>query len=234
MAPFGTLYTVNPKKSIYMHPPSRLPLMVAALVGLELAIPEDFEWAKSNKTPEYLAKFPLGKIPSFEGTDGFLLTESRAIAEYIAHASPDSAKKAVFLGGSDDAKTRAKVLQWMFFAAEHLADALQPLVGWRLGFEKYEADRDKQGSEDLERWLKYIDGELGGKTWLLGGSGPSLADLAVVNMVMLGMLAYIDAPMMKTYPEIERWFGQFQSVPELKEFVVQIKILDARKQAPGA
>lgn len=203
--------------------------MVAALVGLEIDIPDDFEWAKSNKTPEYLAKFPLGKVPSFEGADGFLLTESRAIAEYIADSSPDPAKKAVLLG--TDAKTRAQVLKWMFFAAEHLATALLPLIYWRMGFMKYEADRDKQGAEDLERWMKYLDGELKGKTWLVEGSGPSLGDLAVVNVVFQGMLAYIDAPMIKAHPEIERWLAQFHNIPELKE-LVHVQLIDARKQAP--
>lgn len=203
--------------------------MVAAVVGLEIDLPEGFEYTKSNKTPDYLAKFPLGKIPSFEGADGFLLTESRAIAEYIADASPDPAKKTVLLG--HDAKTRAKVLQWMFFSTAHLSESLGPLIGWRLGFAKYDAGRDKQASEDLERWLKYVEGELKGKTWLLEGSGPSLADLAVANSVLTGMVAYIDAPMIKAHPEIERWLGQFQAIPELKEFF-QINIIEARKQAP--
>jgi elongation factor 1-gamma len=35
-----------------------------------------------NKTPEFLAKFPLGKVPTFEGADGLLLNESNAIAYY--------------------------------------------------------------------------------------------------------------------------------------------------------
>jgi len=36
---------------------------------------------KFNKTPEYLAKFPLGKVPGFEGKDGNIY-ESNAIAFY--------------------------------------------------------------------------------------------------------------------------------------------------------
>ena len=35
-----------------------------------------------NKTPEFLAKFPLGKVPVFESGDGFCLNESNAIAFY--------------------------------------------------------------------------------------------------------------------------------------------------------
>jgi hypothetical protein len=37
---------------------------------------------EDNKKPEFLAKFPLGKIPAFEGANGFNLAEGAAIARY--------------------------------------------------------------------------------------------------------------------------------------------------------
>lgn len=38
-----------------------------------------------TKKPEYLALFPYGKIPAFKGTDGFTLTESKAISRYSTY-----------------------------------------------------------------------------------------------------------------------------------------------------
>ena len=35
-----------------------------------------------NKKPEFLSKFPHGKIPAFDGADGFKLFEGAAIARY--------------------------------------------------------------------------------------------------------------------------------------------------------
>ena len=35
-----------------------------------------------NKKPEFLSKFPHGKIPAFDGADGFKLFEGVAIARY--------------------------------------------------------------------------------------------------------------------------------------------------------
>lgn len=35
-----------------------------------------------TRKPEYRALFPYGKIPGFKGTDGFSLTEGKAIARY--------------------------------------------------------------------------------------------------------------------------------------------------------
>jgi elongation factor 1-gamma len=42
----------------------------------------------TNKSPEFLAKFPLGKIPAFEGADGFKLYEGDAIANYGESSKP--------------------------------------------------------------------------------------------------------------------------------------------------
>jgi len=61
--------------------------VLAEMNGLVL---EDapYDRAVTNKTPEFLAKFPLGQVPGFEGDDGFLLVESAAIARYIAQSGP--------------------------------------------------------------------------------------------------------------------------------------------------
>ena len=45
-------------------------------------MPENYVHFEDNKKPEFLAKFPHGKIPAFEGSDGFKLFEGTAIARY--------------------------------------------------------------------------------------------------------------------------------------------------------
>ena len=57
-------------------------------------------FGESNKKPDFLKKFPLGKVPAFEGSDGLLLTESNAIAYYVANDE---------LRGGADAAARAQV-----------------------------------------------------------------------------------------------------------------------------
>ena len=41
----------------------------------ELTVSKDFKFGETNKSAEFLKKFPLGKVPAFEGSDGTLLTE---------------------------------------------------------------------------------------------------------------------------------------------------------------
>lgn len=55
---------------------------VAAYAGLKLDLPESYVHFQDNKKPEFKAKFPHGKIPAFEGADGFKVFETTAIARY--------------------------------------------------------------------------------------------------------------------------------------------------------
>jgi elongation factor 1-gamma len=61
---------------------------VAAFAGLKLDHPENYVHMVDNKKPEFLAKFPHGKIPAFEGKDGFRLVEGTAIARYSESGIP--------------------------------------------------------------------------------------------------------------------------------------------------
>lgn len=45
----------------------------------------DYKHHEDNKKPEFLAKFPLGKIPAFETKDGFKLFEGASIANYSTY-----------------------------------------------------------------------------------------------------------------------------------------------------
>jgi len=121
----------------------------------------------------------------------------------------------------------------MFFAGEHISAATSPLVGWRLGFGIYNKEADERHAADLKRWLDYVEASLKDKKWLADGDGPSLGDFAVACAIMGGILGYIDAPMLKGYPEIERHLGQIKAIPELTT-LFEIKIPEAHKVAPDS
>ena len=80
----------------------------------KLTVSKDFKFGETNKSAEFLKKFPLGKVPAFEGSDGTLLTESNAIAYYVANEE---------LRGGSDAATRAQVVQWMSMADSDILPA---------------------------------------------------------------------------------------------------------------
>lgn len=57
-------------------------LAAAAYNGVKLDVQESLAQNGDGQKPEYLEKFPHGKLPGFQGTDGTLLFESRAIARF--------------------------------------------------------------------------------------------------------------------------------------------------------
>jgi len=80
------------------------------LLCSEMGVRYDWEevdiLAGDTRTTEFLSKNPNGRIPLLELPDGRHLAESNAILCYLADGSE-------FFG--NDAWSRAKILQWMFF-----------------------------------------------------------------------------------------------------------------------
>jgi elongation factor 1-gamma len=65
--------------------PRSIPILVVAKANgldLELVPTEGDSSAAFNQSSEYLKLNPLGKIPTFAGANGFVLTEAIAIAIY--------------------------------------------------------------------------------------------------------------------------------------------------------
>ncbi|KAG9310964.1 hypothetical protein JVU11DRAFT_8841 [Chiua virens] len=108
MAPIGKLYSVPHMRQ------TKIIRSVAALGSLELEIVADYKHFEDNKKPDFLAKFPHGKIPAFEGSNGFNLTEGAAIARYLATHSPNAN-----LGGST-LEEQALIEQWCHFAESEI------------------------------------------------------------------------------------------------------------------
>ncbi|KAK8068757.1 fusarin C cluster-translation elongation factor [Apiospora phragmitis] len=240
MAPFGILYTLKER----VHPRSRKVLAAAALNGLELEVPADFDAGVTNKTPEFLAKFPLGQIPTFEsksksgssGSGSFLLAESTAIAQHVADSGP---RREQLLGRT--AETRALNQQWILFNDLQFETTAKDLVAWRLGTEAYRAERETKAAADVRRWLDRYEGHLKsgdsgtgsppGRAWFVNADaeGPSLADVVIGGTVFILYLAYMDAQMREEYPYVLRFYEGLKRVPELTELYTG-PLLEKRKE----
>ncbi|KAF9224964.1 glutathione S-transferase C-terminal-like protein [Gyrodon lividus] len=108
MAPIGTLWGLAIQRQ------SKVILAAAAVAGLELDTPA-VDFAVTNKTPEYLTKFPMGKIPAFDDNKGFKLFEGAAIARYVSSLAPEAG----LLG--KNANEAALVDQWVHFGENEIA-----------------------------------------------------------------------------------------------------------------
>ncbi|KAG6379377.1 glutathione S-transferase C-terminal-like protein [Boletus reticuloceps] len=171
MAPIGTLWGKS------HQPQTKVILSVAALNGLELELPE---YHFFNRPAEYTSKFPYGKIPTFEDSDGFKLFEGETIARYLSGLGT----KVNLLGS--DAKETALVNQWIHFA-EH--EVWRP--GWNINrmvygfsgpFNREILDEQK---EQLERALTYLETYLATRpSGYLVSDSVRLADLVLAGVIL--------------------------------------------------
>ena len=80
-------------------------------------LPVDFAKGE-NRTPEFLAVNPMGKLPAIVH-DGTVVTETGAIIAYLADAFPEAG-----LAPAPGDKARGTYLRWLFFGAGCFEPAL--------------------------------------------------------------------------------------------------------------
>jgi glutathione S-transferase len=122
--------------------------------------------AGAQRTPEYLAINPMGKVPALSDGDA-TLAEAAAICAYVAERYPE-AKLAPALGDP----LRAKYLYWLFFAPGCIEPAMVQVAT------KIEMSSVAAGWGDAQRVFDVLDVALMKGPWILGEDF-SAADVAV-------------------------------------------------------
>lgn len=179
----------------------------------------------TNRSADYLAKFPLGKVPAFEGADGFYLTEGAAIATYIAGAGP---KAAQLLGA--ELKTKAKIAEWTLFTeteiVAHSAVAQQVVLGMR----PYDAAAYDFEASQFERALGKVEAAVqGGKKYLVGDE-LTLADLEVALYIHATAAYLFDAELAAKVPATVAYVKGIVAIPEVAKFFGEFKPVEKRKR----
>ena len=120
----------------------------------------------ANKTPEYLAINPMGKVPALADGDA-VMAESAAICAYVADRYPQ-AKLAPPVGDP----RRAKYLQWLFFAPGCIEPAILQ------AYLKLEVPTGSAAWGSTTQTFDVLDQALETGPWLLGNDFTA-ADVAV-------------------------------------------------------
>uniref|UniRef100_A0A8C3G2A6 Eukaryotic translation elongation factor 1 gamma n=1 Tax=Cyclopterus lumpus TaxID=8103 RepID=A0A8C3G2A6_CYCLU len=102
-----------------------------------------FTFGQTNRTPAFLNNFPLGKVPAYQGDDGFCLFESNAIAHYLSNDALRGATPQV----------AAQVLQWVSFADSEIIPPASAWVFPTLGIMQFNKQATEQAKEDMKRAL---------------------------------------------------------------------------------
>eukprot|EP01098_Paradermamoeba_levis_P016115 TRINITY_DN84_c0_g1_i1.p1 TRINITY_DN84_c0_g1~~TRINITY_DN84_c0_g1_i1.p1 ORF type:complete len:448 (-),score=187.20 TRINITY_DN84_c0_g1_i1:93-1364(-) len=210
-------YAQNPK--VYKA------LVAAQYVGQTIETPE-FNFGVDNKTPEFLKKNPLGKVPVLETDDGQTIWESNAIARYVARLNPN-----VRLYGAN-AYESALVDQWVDFTVGEIE---LPAYSWLLPIEGYIPNNPVATSkaiQDIRKVLSILNNHLANRTFLVG-ERVTLADICVALSLLKLYELVLDPGFRKPFPNTNRWFLTLVNQPQFHAVIGDFKICEKQAQAGG-
>ena len=200
-------------------------LIAAKYAGVEVTMPA-FELGKDNKTPAFLAKNPMGKIPVLDTPSGPLF-ESNAIARYVARLRPDSG-----LYGSTFYES-AQVDQWVDFCATEVEPARGVWYYTITG--ALPANNPKplqEAKKDVEAALKVLDGHFLHRTFLVGNA-VTLADLCLFAALLDCYAKLFSPALQKQNPNVLRWFNTIAHQPHVLAVVPSVSFATEEAQPAG-
>ncbi|KAJ9063458.1 hypothetical protein DSO57_1000048 [Entomophthora muscae] len=191
-------------------------MVTAAYSGVSLETSEGFQMGKTNREPEYLAKFPLGQIPGLETADGKILTESSAISQYVAEQKENN----TLLGANP--WERALIQKFILFSEAQLMPKSLEILYMIWGI----ADKDTQVAlkayERLDILWADLDRQLKDKHFLVG-ERLTLADIDVI-CILAGCFKFLMYPEIRSkYPELVRYFKSIIFLPHFQACFTQLK-----------
>lgn len=153
------------------------------------------------------------QVPAFESSDGKCLTDSNAIAYYVANDQ---------LRGKTDFE-KAQVLQWLGFADSEILPASCAWVFPILGILQYSKQNVDRARDDLKIAMKALNNHLLTHTYLVG-ERISLADIALACTFLQLYVNAFDPEFRKPYQNVNRWFTTVVNQPHFKNVVGEVKL----------
>ncbi|RYP73262.1 hypothetical protein DL771_003691 [Monosporascus sp. 5C6A] len=210
MAPFGKIFTKE------RNPRTTAILAVAKANGLDLDV---VEVDTTNPTPEFLQANPLSKVPTFVGTDGYVLTECIAIAIYITSQN----EKTTLLGKTK--QDYASILKWMSFFNTEVLPKLGawycPLLGWQ----PYNKKAVDEAAKATEKALSVVEEHLLHNTYLVG-ERITLADLFAASIASRGFQFFFDKEWRAKHPNVARWYETVYNQPIYADAAPPFELID--------
>jgi glutathione S-transferase len=192
-----TLYSQQASGNAYK------PRLLMAQLGIAFRLVEMNTYDGSTRTPEFLEKNPIGKVPLLEFPDGRRLAESNAILLHVAEGTR-------YL--PSDAFDRAKAYEWLFFEQyshePHIAVRRSILMAPERAHMRT-PERLGPLLESGNRALAVMERRLAGAEWL-AGQDYSVADVALYAYTHKAEEGGYD---LSPYPGIRAWTSRVAAEP---------------------
>jgi len=192
-----TLYDYLPSGNGY-----KVRLALKAL-GLPYELVEVDILQGESRTPEFLARNPIGRIPTLQLPDGSFLGESMAILWYLTERS-------VLL--PESRIDRARVLSWLSFEQYELEPNVATLRFWRHLLKQTEGELGEKFTEKRDKGYRALGVlEQGLKaTPFLVGARFSIADIALYGYTHVADEGGFE---LGRFPNIGAWLKRVASQP---------------------
>ncbi|KAM8705290.1 hypothetical protein ACLKA7_009712 [Drosophila subpalustris] len=204
----GTLYTYPENFRAYKA------LIAAQYSGAKVKVADNFKFGESNKSEEFLKKFPSGKVPAFETADGKYLSESNAIAFFLANEQ---------LRGGKCPFVQAQVQQWISFADNEIVPVSCAWVFPLLGIMPQQ--KNSTAKQDAEVVLQQLNKKLLDATYL-AGERITLADIVVFTSLLHLYENVLEPSVRSAYGNLNRWFVTILNQPQVQAVVKDFKLCE--------
>ncbi len=162
-----------------------------------------------TQSEEFLALNPVGQVPIARWADGRVLTQSNAIALYIAEEA-----------GSDlipsDTFARAKMMSWLFWEQYSHETAIAVRRFQKHYLKKSDDEIDPNLMAKGRRALGVMDLQLTYTEWMVGNA-ITLADIALVAYTRVAHEGGFD---LSDFPSVKRWVSRTEvalGIPHARE-----------------
>lgn len=168
-----------------------------------------------TKSPDFLARNPMGQIPVIELDDGRHLAQSNAIIRYLARGSQLL---------PDDAFTQAKIDEWMFWEQYSHEPYIAVCRFHMLYLKRPKEDREPARVERGEKALDMMEAHFVAASDTLTGSRPEAAGkflvgnaltIADIALVAYTRVAHEGGFELGSRPNVHRWIGRCEKMLKL-------------------
>lgn len=182
--------------------------LASHITALEAGVPVKLERAdtKTKKLvdgSDYFAVNSKGAVPALKLDNGQVLTEGVAIMQYLADQKPES--KLVPAAGTLE---RYRVLEWLNYITSEVHKGYSPL--WNPALD---AKIKEWALGNLEKKLDWINGQLGGKSYLTGETF-TVADAYLFTVINWSFFLGMN---LDKWPALKAFHGRVAARPKVQE-----------------
>ncbi|RMZ86043.1 hypothetical protein DV737_g309, partial [Chaetothyriales sp. CBS 132003] len=174
---------------------------------------------------EYLKLNPLGKIPTFVGSNGFVLSEAIAIAIYLASQN----ERTALLGKTK--QDYASIVRWLSYANSEVLPTLSGWFGPLIGQRPYNQKQVQEAKAASNKVLQVIEDHLHTQTFFVG-ERITLADLFVASELSRSFQHVLDKAWRAEHPHISRWYETIVNQPIWRAVIKEPILADEAAKHP--